>query len=101
MVFGIGAVFRIWESVIGIWDRWCIWYLSWIFGSNALFGICESVFVIEDGSFLYLEELSLHLFMNQSLPLLPAAKQIGWGKNNPIIFLMLLENFLNLRFGLL
>ena len=69
--------------------------------SNALFGICESVFVIEDGSFLYLEELSLHLFMNQSLPLLPAAKQIGWGKNNPIIFLMLLENFLNLRFGLL
>ena len=34
LVFGIGAVFGIWESVIGIWDRLCIWYLSWIFGNK-------------------------------------------------------------------
>ena len=65
--------------------------------SNALFGICESVFVIEDGSFLYLEELSLHLFMNQSLPVLAAAKQIGWGKNNPVIFLMFLGKLFELK----
>ena len=86
LVFGIGAVFGIWESVIGIWDRWCIWYLSWIFGIKWVIW-----YLRECGCYrrriIFVFGRAFPAFVHESKFAIATRSKADWvGKNNPISF---------------